>query len=683
MAKLYGEIASKALLTLDKSFARANGQPLDASEVYYSLAVAQEYAKGAQAYVGQKIVVIENGIVTHYGIADTEGTLKELGSKPVADGTTVSIDADGKITLANIAEKAEGTYNAVLVNGVLTWVKPSETTVEGLSSLIQALTGRVDAHDKAIEKNAEDIKAIADDYLKAADKTELSNAIVAEKDRAEAAEADLQTQINTIMNNPDAEGAINSINEFAQYVKDHGTVAEGFRTDINKNKEDIATEAARAAAAEKVNADAIADLEAADEAIVARIDALEEHDHASYATKAELAPVATAAENAQTAVGNLETRFDEIVAVGGEPNAINKIQVNGSELTINNKTVNIAVPTKFSDISDDSGFDARITAAQNAADAAQNTANNAASAAATVQGEVDALENVVGGIQTTIAGHTSTIAGHTSSIAELEAADIAHKAEYEALNSIVGGHTTAIAGKAEKTELAEVASQAGANKSAIETINGVTLPALEAEIAEKADASALTAYYTKEEVDSAVENVIGDIAGDKTIVELIEEAKTAATYDDTAVKKLISDEVARAEAAEDANAKEIARVNSVLVAALDNEGEGLDSIKELADWINNHGSDAADMVADITANTNAIAAINDADNGIAAVAKKYTDDAIAGLPAATAEALGLVKFDNTTIKMNDNKQLYVAEVSTDLLKQGAETLVLNGGSATE
>ena len=325
MAKLYGEIASKALLTLDKSFARANGQPLDASEVYYSLAAAQEYAKGAQAYVGQKIVVIENGIVTHYGIADIEGTLKELGAKPVADGTTVSIGNDGKITLANIAEKAEGTYNAVLVNGVLTWVKPSETTVEGLSSLIQALTGRVDAHDKAIEKNAEDIKAIADDYLKAADKTELSNAITAEKERAEGVEAGLQTQINTIMNNPDAEGAINSINEFAQYVKDHGTVAEGFRTDINKNKEDIATEAARAAAAEKVNADAIADLEAADEAIVARIDVLEKHDHSTYATKAELEPVATAAANAQTAVGNLETRFDEIVAVGGEPNAINKI----------------------------------------------------------------------------------------------------------------------------------------------------------------------------------------------------------------------------------------------------------------------------------------------------------------------------------------------------------------------
>jgi len=41
----------------------------------------------------------------------------------------------------------------------------------------------------------------------------------------------------------------------------------------------------------------------------------------------------------------------------------------------------------------------------------------------------------------------------------------------------------------------------------------------------------------------------------------------------------------------------------------------------------------------------------------------------------------LVKFDNTTIKMNENNQLYVAEVSTDVLKQGTAILVLNGGTA--
>lgn len=170
---------------------------------------------------------------------------------------------------------------------------------------------------------------------------------------------------------------------------------------------------------------------------------------------------------------------------------------------------------------------------------------------------------------------------------------------------------------------------------------------------------------------------------------MIEDAKTAATYDDTAIKALITTEETRAKAAEEANATniqanadEIARVNSVLVAALDNNEEGLDSIKELATWIEEHGDEAADMAASITTNADAIAAINNADTGILAQAKTYTNDQIAAIPAATADALGLVKYDDKTIKMNESNQLYVAEVSTDILVQGAQELVLNGGTAT-
>ena len=102
MAKLYGEIAAKALLTLDKSFARANGQPLDASEVYYSLEAAQTYAATAQAYIGQKIVVVEDGVVTHYSVEDTAGNLKELGSKPVGDEKTITVAENGTISLKGI-----------------------------------------------------------------------------------------------------------------------------------------------------------------------------------------------------------------------------------------------------------------------------------------------------------------------------------------------------------------------------------------------------------------------------------------------------------------------------------------------------------------------------------------------------------------------------------------------------
>ncbi len=46
----------------------------------------------------------------------------------------------------------------------------------------------------------------------------------------------IQDQLNTIVNNPDTEGVINSINEFTQYVQDHGTIADGFRADIDDLK---------------------------------------------------------------------------------------------------------------------------------------------------------------------------------------------------------------------------------------------------------------------------------------------------------------------------------------------------------------------------------------------------------------------------------------------------------------
>ena len=103
MAKLYGEIAKSALLTLDKSFSRALGQPLDASEVYYSLEAAQTYAATPAAYVGQKIVVIEDGKVTHYSVDDTAGTLKEVGVRPTGDGKSITVSAEGVVSILGAA----------------------------------------------------------------------------------------------------------------------------------------------------------------------------------------------------------------------------------------------------------------------------------------------------------------------------------------------------------------------------------------------------------------------------------------------------------------------------------------------------------------------------------------------------------------------------------------------------
>ena len=61
----------------------------------------------------------------------------------------------------------------------------------------------------------------------------------------------------------------------------------------------------------------------------------------------------------------------------------------------------------------------------------------------------------------------------------------------------------------------------------------------------------------------------------------------------------IAAEIERATAAEKANADEIARVNAVLEAAIENDGEGLDSIKELATWVAEHGVEAEAIVKSV------------------------------------------------------------------------------------
>lgn len=73
----------------------------------------------------------------------------------------------------------------------------------------------------AADKAQADVDTIKSDYLKSSDKQAL------------------QDQINTIMDNPDTEGVINSIKEFTEYIEEDGQIAEGFRKDIDQNKSDI------------------------------------------------------------------------------------------------------------------------------------------------------------------------------------------------------------------------------------------------------------------------------------------------------------------------------------------------------------------------------------------------------------------------------------------------------------
>ena len=139
----------------------------------------------------------------------------------------------------------------------------------------------------------------------------------------------------------------------------------------------------------------------------------------------------------------------------------------------------------------------------------------------------------------------------------------------------------------------------------------------------------------RENIDS-LRALLLELSGNHTAdIERIDaaiEAIQKAAYDDTALRALITDlqnnkadktqvaadieaavavEAAIARAAEKANADEIARVDAALKLAIDDEdGKGLNSIKDLATWVEEHGEDAAEMSAAITKNAEDISAMD-------------------------------------------------------------------------
>lgn len=315
MANFYKNFAEANLMSFGKSFARLNGQPLDKSAIWYSKADADVYAAGGSAYVGQPVAVIDetNKTTTLY-VVGANGTLEMVGSLP--DGVSLNLH-EGKIQLKGFADAESGAQVRKNADGELEWFVPSTDTVDGLQSAVaglqsdmktaqedivalEGLVGEkavgtqieeaitalnlgetyeqkgaaasakseiedvigevaegktvvemiVDAQTAATYDDTEvraDIKAIKDDYLTSADLESV------------------QSQLNTIMNNPDTEGVINSIEEFTAYINEHGEIANGFRTDIDANAKAISDHETLAAQTYETKDDASAKLAEAKE----------------------------------------------------------------------------------------------------------------------------------------------------------------------------------------------------------------------------------------------------------------------------------------------------------------------------------------------------------------------------------------------------------------------------------
>lgn len=606
MAKLYGEIAAKALLTLDKSFARANGQPLDASEVYYSLQAAKDYAATAQAYIGQKIVVVEDNVVTHYSVEDTAGNLKELGSKPVGDEKSITVAEDGTVSLAGIGtlvferevdvigedgqptgEKTteEVKYQPLMTKAGLVWVEPSKTTVEGLATLIDNLTQRVSALETKVGNAAKP------ESSEGANDGEAATGLYAELDKkADKATTYTKDEVDSAIDDAvkgilgeGVDEAYNTLKEIEDILKGtDGEAIDGVIEGIAANKDAIETlngDTTVEGSVDKKIADAIgtpgvpASGEEGAEDYVPAVPGTGVYANA-YSKSETDAQIAAAVKNAtggtdassvaadlnayktsnNTRVGNVEARVKTLEDVGAQANVIEGVQVNGADLLITDKKVNIDLSTYASTTA--------VQAAQKAADDAKTAANEAKAAASTNAGEIE-------GIKTNYVTNTAlnnTLANY------LNATQIADTY----LDKTTAGQTYLNKTEAANTYLDKVtAGSTYATKASVEELSG-TVTNLTETVNSKANASEV---YTKTEIDAKT----GTIPEGSSIMAEIAKAQSAATYDDTAVKAsieaiykagegenaatgVLANEIARAKEAEAANAKSIAD----LTAAIDN-----------------------------------------------------------------------------------------------------------------
>ena len=177
-----------AYMALPMNIKRGNPIPLDTTAVWYNKTELETYAaSGATAYVGQVLAYVNEAENTAkaYIIADTNGTLTEVGAATLGDNKTIVLE-EGTLALKNwgkeyyrwvdaVGEEGKegyvaGHHEKQVVDGThpwiaglepkavagadgtfeLAWYQPSTTTVEGLNSTVSSIRTTVEGITAAL-----------------------------------------------------------------------------------------------------------------------------------------------------------------------------------------------------------------------------------------------------------------------------------------------------------------------------------------------------------------------------------------------------------------------------------------------------------------------------------------------------------------------------------------------------
>ena len=251
----------------------------------------------------------------------------------------------------------------------------------------------------------------------------------------------------------------------------------------------------------------------------------------------------------------------------------------------------------------------------------------------------DSDGNAYANVKAYVDAKTSGIATDAA-LGELQGRVKTAEDDIDAIELLVGSKSveTQINEKIEGLKLSETyepigkgAEEAGKVSSALESYKTTNDAAVKAasDAAGVADGKAVAAQNA---VD-ALSGKVGDVPADKTVVQMISDAQTAATYDDTKVKEDIqanADAIAVLNDGATVEGSVDYKIAQAVAAIMENPDETMNSINELVTWINGHAEDALELSNKVTANEEDIAALEGL-VGTTAVATQITDAIAAAL----------------------------------------------------
>lgn len=673
--------AAGALWDVGVSINRTNPLPLDKNAVFASYDEALTYAQGVLSYPGQFIAVVaEDNSVTGYIITVAGGagaTLQKLAAQ-TATGDVVA-DLAALTTRVGALETSVGEIRTEI--GVKA---AGETAATGIYKYVD---------DKVAAATPEGYAGVKADVEK------LVGADKGEDGRANKTVREIASEeVAKIVNGADA--SFDTLKEVADWISTHGTDAATMNTQINANK----------AAIEKLNGTAET-VGSVTNTVNAAIDgALKVDGKDKYA-------LATDLTTANGKIAALETKTAGLTDAEGADMTV-KAYVDAGDAKVDAKVS--ALSTRVDNLG-------KLAAKDEVAEA-----DLAAALKTKIDGKADKATTLAGyGIEDayTKTGAEGMVDGKIEALAlgtmsKEKASDYTKTADLE--TALAGKYDAAGAAKAVDDKLPAMNAAISANTEAITTLNGAA--SVEGSVAKKIQAAiteldlantyaAKTHTHAMEQVNgladefakyqlkgdyalksevTAVDQKATDLA---TLVGTIPDGATATTV--VGYAKEVADKAAGDAATvgakvdtligEDTGKSARTIANEELAKQLipENADASLDTLQEIAAWIQAHPSDASEMNSKIAAlegkaheHTNKTVL-----DGITAEKVTSWDSALhAGdIPVATAEALGLVMSSTAENKVSVGADgtMEVNSVNVNKLVQDENTtLILNGGSAS-